>query len=360
MSVRRALISCVLVLLGPALALTLVEPGPATAYSSRPAPVGSDAFVATKAYRGDFPDPSVLRVGGWWFAYSTTMSNLNLPVLKSRDLVHWQANGEGLRKPARWAATRKGGDYRHVTTWAPTVARIGNRFVSYYATHVRGTKHKMCISAARSKWPGKGFVDWSKHPLACPPDRGAIDPSYFKAPNGQGYLLWKGEQNRTNPARIWITPLSRDGLHLAGQTHFLLQVQEPWERGIIENPSMIAYRGRYYLFYSGGSYADNSYATGYAICQTYVGPCTRASTTPLLATGGRVSGPGGAAAFYDSAMRLRLAYAAWDYGRTGYPKKPSCKRVTGGCPQRKLHVATVAASPDPLAPPGTLVVTDRG
>ena len=343
-----------------ALLAVLGQTAPATAYSSRPAPVGSDHFGVGRSYRGDFPDPSVLRVGRYWFAYSTTMSNLNLPVLKSVDLVHWEALGEGLQKPARWAARRKGGSYPHVTTWAPSVARIGNRFVHYYATHLRGTKHRMCISVSRSRLPGKGFVDRTAHPLVCPPDRGAIDPSYFQAPGGKRFLLWKGEQNHVNPARLWTTQLSADGVHLVGPTRLLLQVQEPWEGGIIENPSMIGFEGRYYLFYSGGSYANNTYATGYAICQSYVGPCTRASTTPLLATGGRVSGPGGAMAFYDASMHLRLAYAAWDYGRTGYPKNPSCRRVTGGCPQRKLHIATLGASTDPAALPGTLVVTNRG
>ncbi len=331
----------------------------ADANSSRPSPVGSDNFGIGYSYRGDFPDPSVLRVGRYWFAYSTTMSGLNLPVLKSTDLVHWQARGEGMKVPARWAVRRQA-SYPRATTWAPNVARIGKRFVHYYATHVRGTKHKMCISVSRSKFPGKRFVDRTAHPLVCPSDRGAIDPSYFQAPGGKRFLLWKGEQNHYNPARIWITPLSADGVHLIGPSRLLLQVQQPWERRIIENPSMIGYKGRYYLFYSGGSYDDNSYATGYAICRTYVGPCTRASASPLLTTGGRVSGPGGGMAFYDSAMRLRLAYAAWDYGNTGYPKTASCRRTAAGCPQRRLHVATLAASTSPTAAPGTLVVTNRG
>ena len=122
---------------------------------------------------------------------------------------------------------------------------------------------------------------------------------------------------------------------------------------------MIGYRGRWYLFYSGGSYDDDSYATGYAICRTPIGPCTRAAA-PLLATGGRVSGPGGAMAFYDNVSRLRLAYAAWDFGRTGYPTSATCRQSPLGCNQRRLHVATVGPDPTPGALPGTLVVTARG
>ena len=47
---------------------------------------------------------------------------------------------------------------------------------------------------------------------------------------------------------------------------------------------MIRYAGRYYLFYSGAGYANSSYATGYAICDTPLGPCRRVSDRPLLET----------------------------------------------------------------------------
>ena len=118
---------------------------------------------------------------------------------------------------------------------------------------------------------------------------------------------------------------------------------------------MVRYRARYYLFYSGGSYADDSYATGYARCASPTGPCTRVSDQPLLATGGRVSGPGGAMPFVDRNGRLRLAYAAWDIGNTGYPKSPACRRTAAGCPQRKLHIATLGVKAD-----RNLVVAGRG
>ena len=53
---RRRLLFLVL-LVGLALAALA---GPANARPERPAPVGSDPFTAGRAYRGDFPDPTVL------------------------------------------------------------------------------------------------------------------------------------------------------------------------------------------------------------------------------------------------------------------------------------------------------------
>ncbi len=351
-----ALLGCLLSL--SAVVTSLLPLEIASARADRAAPVGSDKFQVSRGYSGDFPDPSVIRFRGVWYAYSTTVSSLNLPVLASRDLVHWRAVGEGLRRPARWAQARRIGGRWHATTWAPAVARFGRRFVHAYATPVRGVSpRKMCISISTSRRPMRGFVDRTRRPLLCPGDRGAIDPSFFVAPGGGRYLVWKSEQGPGIASQLWSTPLTADGRHLAGPSSLLLTTQEPWEGALIENPSMVAYAGRYFLFYSGGSYANDTYATGYATCATPVGPCTRVGTEPLLATGGAVSGPGGAAAFFDVAGRLRLAYAAWDFGNTGYPATTACKQTVAGCPQRRMHIATLA--PDPEGS-GGLVVTARG
>lgn len=348
-------------LLGLVVALVLLSglgpTSPAYARTDRQAPIGSDRFRIGHAYRGDFPDPSVVKVGDTWFAYSTTIAALHLPVISSPDLVHWRAVGEGMVKPARWAATRKIGQRRFAATWAPTVARFGARWVHAYATPVRTRKtRKMCISMSTSRFPARGYVDRSRSPLICPRDRGAIDPQFFTDVDGANYLLWKTEQKAGNPSQLMISPLTRGGTQLAGAAQALLSTQETWERPLVENPSMILFGGRYYLFYSGASYADQSYATGYAICESATGPCARPVPDPLLATGGRVSGPGGAAAFLDDTGALRLAYAAWDLGNTGYPSNTSCLRTAQGCPQRKLHIATLVADPES----GLLSVSDRG
>ncbi len=360
----RALVVCLtglaalLVSLGPVGSASAGSDGSEGSHRfARAKPIGSDRFAAKRFYRGDFPDPSVLRHGRTWYAYGTTIASMNMPILASNDLVTWRAVGDGLKKPARWAQSRKIGKRRFATTWAPTVARFGKRFVHAYATPVRGPgPRKMCISISTSKKPHRGFVDRTARPFICPANRGAIDPEFFTAPDGGRYLLWKSEQTSTHPSQLFISRVSATGTRLYATSH-LLTTQEPWEGRLIENPSMVSYAGRYYLFYSAASYANDTYATGYAICETPMGPCTRASTEPLLATGERVSGPGGASAFLDTARRLRLVYAAWDYGNTGYPSNNACLKTTAGCPQRRMHIATLAAAPDAS---GALVVTDRG
>ena len=348
----RALVLATLVLVS--LVVGLLPAQDATARTGRPQPVGSDRFVTGMPYRGDFPDPTVLRVGKVFYAYATTIAALNLPVMTSRDLVHWRARGEGLMHAAAWARSRRIGNRTFSATWAPTVARFGPRYVHAYAVPRRGQPARRCISASTSKTPF-GFVDRRTRPLLCPSARGAIDPAFYTGPRGARFLLWKLEQTSRLPSQLWISRLTANGLRVIGSPRLLLTYQGGWESPLIENPAMMHYRGRYYLFYSGGSYGDSSYATGYATCASPYGPCTRASTSPLLATGGRVAGTGGAMPFRDRLGRLRLAYAAWDYGNTGYPSSASCRQRPKGCPQRKLHIATLGVRAD-----GSLVVTARG
>ncbi len=357
MSAPRARVLLGLVL-GTALLLSSVGAvETASARTGRATPVGSDKFVQGGYYRGDFPDPAIVRSGNTYYAYSTTIASLNLPVIKSTDLRNWRVVGEGLKRPASWALSRQVGKRRVARTWAPTVARFGNRFVHAYATPARGARDKrMCISISTSRKHWRGFVDRTRRPFICPANRGAIDPEFFRAPNGARYLLWKSEQTASYPSQLWSHRISGTGTRLYSTHGLLLQTRDPWEGRVIENPSMIAYAGRYYLFYSGGSYANSSYATGYAVCRTPLGPCTRAANSPLLTTGGKVAGPGGATAFLGASGRLHLAYAAWDYGNTGYPTSTACLRSTKGCAQRRLHVATLKATPGS----GELVVTSRG
>ena len=90
---------------------------------------------------------------------------------------------------------------------------------------------------------------------------------------------------------------------------------------------MLRFHGRLYLFYSGKRWYSRHYAIGYAICRSVHGPCRRPQRRPLLASGGRVAGPGGESAFRGPHGRLMLAYAAWPAGRVGH--------------ERQLHVATL-------------------
>ncbi len=321
---------------------------------ARQAPLGQDPIVPGQVYTGDFPDPSVLRVGDTFYAYSTTSGGLNVPGLTSQNLVTWRAapattaspSGDVLPRTPVWSAGVELSDGRFTaTTWAPTVTRLGlGRYVLAYATQVAGAPgQKMCVSVAFSSRPLGPFVDTSKGPVICPA-RGAIDPQVFLAPTGRPWLIWKADHH---PAKLLSNPMNLTAtalLNSPGSRHVLALVKQPWEGSIIENPAMIRFHGRLYLFYSANSYASTRYAIGYLICKNLSGGCTRPRKRPLLASGGDIAGPGGPFPFLDRPGRLRLAYHAWRTGAVGYAGSTACLTSTLGCGQRRLHIATLRAS----------------
>ncbi|MEZ5160624.1 MAG: glycoside hydrolase family 43 protein [Marmoricola sp.] len=334
-----------------------------------PAPVGSDRFIAKRAYAGDFPDPSVLRVGKKWYAYSTTVASLNLPAITSKDLSRWKViakrrgTHDAFPTPGKWVQSRRVGRRWFANTWAPSVARIGKRFVLACSAPVAGQAmgpdliRKYCVSVAVARRPAGPFRDRSASPLICPPNTGVIDPAIFIDPAGTPWLYWKTEQapRRACPHDIWATTQCRWHRFCPSAPVQLLQTEQPWEGILIENPSMVAFANRFYLFYSGGSYAKPSYATDYAICESQLGPCVRAANSPVLTSGAGVDGPGGAVPSWIGRVDYGWHMRPGARANFGYPNNKGCLRTPEGCAQRHLHVATLTAAPD-----GSLLVVNRG
>lgn len=139
--------------------------------------------------------------------------------------------------------------------------------------------------------------------------------------------------------------LTADGTAFAPGTTpvALLTRGQGWEGEVVENPSMVRFAQRYWLVYSGNDWRGSRYAVGYARCRGPLGPCTKPTSSPILASGNGIAGPGGADAFRASDGTLRLAYAAWD------------ARHVGGSYPRRLHVARLQ-----VTDAGRLQVVARG
>jgi beta-xylosidase len=324
------------VLISLALLLSLVTE-PAVAGEA-----GGHRFHDGRVYRGSFPDPDVFRLGRLWVAAGTTIGHRSLPMLTSSDGRTWRArraHGVGRRRSndalvgvPRWAAHRRTGSHRFVATWAPSIGRIGRgHWLAAYAAPLRRQPRKRCIGLARSTRALGPFRSARRRPLVCPRFQGAIDPDIFRT-RGHIYLLWKTEGIwGLLPTSLWVRELRHNGRGFRphSRAHQLLTTADGWERPLIENPSMIRYHGRLYLFYSANRWYSRHYAIGYAVCRSVRGPCRRVQHRPLLASGRRIVGPGGGSAFIGPRGQLMLAYAAWPAGHVGH--------------ERRLHVATLKA-----------------
>lgn len=325
-------------------------------------------FAAGQPWGGEFADPSILQVGQTYWAYATVGGGDNVPAEHTDDLDGtwylrdaypassnpgwWAGYNDVLPHPASWAyygIVRNG--RRFTNPWAPSVLQVGRTFVmAYSVARTAANPARRCISIATASSPAGPFVDRSSEPIACSSDtNGSTDPQVFRAITGRLYLIWKNAGVKGHRATaIRVRELNAAGTaFLPGSVgRQLLTTAQPWEGSVIEGPDMIRYGGRYYLFYAGNSWASSSYAIGYAICRTVLGPCVRASSRPLLATGGQVAGPGSPAPTVGPAGALRLGYAAWDYGHVGYGDPSN---------HRRMHVARLTVDAH-----GLLHVATRG
>ena len=272
-------------------------------------------------YRDNFPDPFITFHNGEFIAYSTN-DGPNLPMLTSRDLVHWTpvATADGRRidampKLAPWAKEGR--------TWAPEVLQVGAKWLLYY-TAADAKKNMQCVGVAVADSPRGPFVDTSAEPLVCQTDQGGtIDADPFRDADGKLYLYYKSDGNAVGKHTIiWGQRLSDDGLRVEGQPVALTQDDQKWEWKLVEAPSMVKSPGGYQLFYSAAYYGWDypkerlsNYATGYANCETPVGPCKDAPENPLLHSfnereAGCLSGPGHPAIFKVGAQHF-MAFHAW-------------------------------------------------
>ena len=358
--VRRAVAAPTALLLAALLATAGAVGGAAPA-SARAA---SDTWVADQPYTGGFPDPTVVRLGSTYVASATTTANLNLPVMTSTDLVTWRPRpalenwadystwrryDEAMVTKPTWAATRGQRDrVALMSQWAPSLAKVGDHYLAAFSAAVRLTPRHSCLGIAVASDPLGQYLDDSPAPLYCQKGSplGAIDPDVFVDRTGTPYLLWKNEGiPNVAPPRLMSQQLTPDGTAFAPGTTpvALLTRSQAWEGAVVENPSMVRFAQRYWLLYSGNDWRGRRYAVGYATCTGPLGPCTKPTSSPLLAAGNGIAGPGGADAFRAKDGTLRLAYAAWDAGRVG------------GSHPRRLHVARLA-----VTDAGRLKVAVRG
>ncbi|WP_436795055.1 family 43 glycosylhydrolase [Actinospongicola halichondriae] len=343
-----------------AIAVALAAFGASAAPATAAPP--EDWFRPGAPFDHEFADPSVTPVGPYTIAYSTGQGGAHLPAMWTTDHATWTARAEepdssdpcydryendawenpGVGMIVQTPTIDNGCMEREV--WAPSVAFIGNKWSAYAAVRVSG--NRFCIYRAHSDSALGPFTTSSTSPFVCDADpNGSIDPDVYVDLAGNAYLMWKSEGvPGSAPTRIWSRKLNGDGSAFApgSKRRMLLETTANWEMsnpstgaGLVENPSMVLFQGKHYLFYSGNEFRTSAYGQGYATCSGPLGPCTKKTTSgPVsgLSATGRW-GAGGGDAFVDDRGRLMLQYHAWD--RSG-------GQAAGGI--REPHTAQFAPS----------------
>jgi hypothetical protein len=159
--------------------------------------------------------------------------------------------------------------------WAPDLAKVGNRWVMFYAVRVSGVGSQgRCIAVAVAPTPDATFTPVGDRPLVCPanartpraedrlrgrtrdlPRQGVIDPSLFRSRKGRLFLLYR---TQGTPSTIRMVRLTRGGTRVPDHQKSRQLVRSP---GIVENPVLVQKYGRFVLLTSEGWFGHCRYRT---------------------------------------------------------------------------------------------------
>jgi xylan 1,4-beta-xylosidase len=314
---------------------------------------------------GDYPDPSIIRVGGDYWATATTSHWAPLfPLLHSRDLVNWQIVGAAMQKRPDWSD----GNY-----WAPEISFYRGRYYIYYVGHKKGGS--LCVAVMTAANPQGPYTDHG--PLICQED-GSIDPMAVTNENDARYLVWKEDGNsRNQPTPIWAQRLSGDGTRLVGERQELIRNTAAWEKNLVEGPFILRRGGYFYLFYSGNACCGRecNYAMGVARSRRLLGPWEKNPANPILKGNDHWKCPGHGSIVSDVRGRDFLMYHAYHpkdfvyagrqalldevkWGADGWPtindgKGPSARAASPfGGPERNAEYAVYDDFTSPRLTPG--------
>ena len=262
---------------------------------------------------GDFPDPSVIRVGEDYYATATTGGwSPHFPLLHSKDLVNWTIIGAVLQEKPAWAK----GDF-----WAPEIVEDKGRFFVYYTARRDDGKDKkgtLCVAVAVAEKPAGPYTD--KGTLVCQ-EMGSIDADFVRDEKGKPFLIWKEDGNdRRQPTWIYAQQLDENGTRLLGKPHKLFRNTEPWEGHVVEGSFVVRRDGWFYMFYSGNACCGRScnYALGVARSKTLLGKWEKNPQNPILAENEFWQCPGHGSIVETPDGRFFLLYHAYRKNSVGF------------------------------------------
>jgi beta-xylosidase len=282
-------------------------------------------------YGSYFADPFVWKFQDIYYAIGTgeleasgqTIGKV-FPVLQSNDFFQWSFASSAMLRP-----DSKLGD----NFWAPAVAHADGKFFLYYSVGHGDKNHQLRVAISESpqgpyKDVGKSLLD----PKAC---AFAIDPHPFQDNDGRWYLFYARDfldsSNSVRPGTALMVARMKSMTELEDEGRTVLRARSNWQRfksnrlmygrnwdwHTLEGPCVCKHNGRYYCFYSGGCWQNDSYGVDYGVADNVMGPYSDAGNENgprvLKTVPNHVIGPG-----HNSIIRGPdsetdyIVYHAWD------------------------------------------------
>eukprot|EP00928_Gymnodinium_smaydae_P048792 TRINITY_DN32670_c0_g1_i1.p1 TRINITY_DN32670_c0_g1~~TRINITY_DN32670_c0_g1_i1.p1 ORF type:complete len:592 (+),score=52.03 TRINITY_DN32670_c0_g1_i1:123-1898(+) len=229
--------------------------------------------------RGSFPDPSILRVGEYFYMCNSSFQYYpGLPIHRSKDLVNWELVGHGVHREEQCqsrvnlTAVQSDGGIQ-----APSLRRSGGKF------HIVATT----IQCSKEGCQLISFVITAEHiegPWSLPhviEGAEGLDPDIFFDDDGKTWYM--ATHTPKNPqydgqGEIWLQQLDTSKWRLIGQRYNL------W-RGtggtFAEGPHVYKREGVYYLMVAEGGTSLN-HAVTVAASSSIIGPYVANERNPIL------------------------------------------------------------------------------
>ena len=343
-----------------ALALMIGGTGTAPAgTASEPGPARLTGTDVSQLLDVPFADPGFFAERGVRYIYSTghdpeTGRAFRVSSYDRSTGVYGVPRASMLVRP-RWVGPRgTRHDRGDVHMWGPHVwkrSAPGRRdYVMYFSASRRGRSD--CIGMAVADSPLGPFRPRPR-PLRCT-DIGAtlIDPAHFATRGGVHYVLYKRHRYRPKRVAIWAVRVRANGEPRPSARPFRVI---DGGRLQIEAPSVVARRGRVYVFASRRAYDSCDYRTVVYVAGSLHRPFRSLGPLRLRRPNGRrFCGPGGAEV-RNVRGTFRMVFHAFDRNPATTPG-PVARFAWGG-PLR--WTSKGRPYPVPLRPPSRLEVAPR-
>jgi len=187
----------------------------------------------------DYSDPDVVRVGDDFYMTSSSFNSVPaLPILHSRDLVHWTLVNHAIERfpDAAFDVPQHGNG-----VWAPSIRYHDGWFWIFYGDPDRGI-YMVRTRDVRGRW---------EPPVLVKAARGWIDPAPLWDDDGNAYLVHAFARSRSGIKHVLhVARMSPDGTRLLdeGTKVFEDSVAHP----TMEGPKLYRRNGWYYIFAPAG------------------------------------------------------------------------------------------------------------
>ena len=228
-------------------------------------------FSVAKEEQIAFADPTIVRHGANYYLTGTTNTiPQGFSMLVSKDLNNWTSTGPLLTEGPQV--------YGDKGFWAPQLYLNGKTWQLAYTANEQ-------VAVAESSSLTGPFTQKQVKPVDASEKN--IDPFIFTDDDGKTYLY---HVRFNNGNYLWVAAYDKNTMSIDPSTlKQCLGNTEAWENTpdypaapIMEGPTVIKHKGKYYLFYSANHFMSRDYAVGYAVADSPMGPWHKSADNRII------------------------------------------------------------------------------